>query len=101
MIYTLDVQQTSPAAELRKRIEYKLYVSNDGGATRELRHSGTIGGCYIVNVSILKPRSATIGSGHIGLATQCVDSPSASRGLGTTLFSSYDGGRTFFERIQG
>jgi hypothetical protein len=102
VMYTLDVEW-SPSPEQgaqRPTAKYTLHQSMDGGRTRLPRYSGEIGGCYMVNVALLPPRSAAMGPGHIGLATQCADSPSESRGFGLTTYSSYDGGRRFVVRVR-
>jgi hypothetical protein len=79
-------------------VAYRLFFSPDGGATRELRHSGEVGICHTASVTLLAPLDPQAGIGRIGLQTQCADNPSQSRGVGATVLSSYDGGRTFVAR---
>ncbi len=84
----------------RKYVRYRIYFSPDNGITRELRYtSEEFGGCYRVAVDLLAPRSPYAGPNRIGLFTQCVDNPSYGRGVGATIYSSYDGGRTFIKRF--
>ncbi len=107
-IYSLEVEWTetpsgAPAGSgppPKRGATYRLYYAPHTDAPRELRHTGYIGGCYTVNVALLPPATPDSAVSRIGLALQCVDSPSAGRGVGVTIKSSYDGGRTFIERYR-
>jgi hypothetical protein len=98
-----EVPSGAPAGQgppPRKYAKYRIYFSPDGGQTRELRYSSAeFGGCYSVAVDLLAPRNLDAGTNRIGLLTQCVDNPSAARGVGVTIYSSYNGGRTFVKRF--
>lgn len=84
----------------RKYITYRIYFSPDNGTTRELRYEEKDwGGCYITSVELLAPRSPFAGTNRLGLLRQCADNPSAARGVGVRIFSSYNGGRSFVERM--
>jgi hypothetical protein len=50
---------------------------------------------------LLRPRNPRAHPGRIGLVTACAASPSAARGSGAQIYSSYDGGLTFFYRGAG
>ncbi len=85
----------------RKYVKYRIYFSPDNGKTRELRYAPEeFGGCYTTNVELMAPRSPFTGPNRIGLYTQCTDNPSMARGLGITILTSYNGGRTFTNRLQ-
>ncbi|GAB4215842.1 MAG: hypothetical protein OHK0022_56210 [Roseiflexaceae bacterium] len=95
VIYTLEQEQREE--QFTKIISYRLYVSEDGGATRELRASDTLR-CRVAGVSLLIPRMPKSDPGHIGLWTQCSDAPSQSRGAGVIIRASYNAGRSFIVR---
>jgi hypothetical protein len=100
-VYMLEVQWQDtypPPAPPRRKGHYTIYFSADGGATRESRYSGEVGGCNYSNIALLPPRDPQAPIDRIGLATQCADNPSQSRGAGVTIMSSYDGARTFLMR---
>jgi hypothetical protein len=100
-VYVLEVQwhDTNPApAPPQRKGRYTIYFSADGGTTREARYTGEVGGCNYSNVALLPPRDPQAAVGRIGLATQCADNPSESRGAGVTIMTSFDGARTFLVR---
>jgi hypothetical protein len=108
VVYTLevDVQKIAPLPgnppTVPDAAEYRIYRSQDGGQTRELRYSGAIGpGCRSLLVELMRPRNPRAHPGRIGLVTACATSPSAARGAGVRIYSSYDGGLTFFYRGAG
>jgi hypothetical protein len=99
--YTLDVEKTVTAGPPgEQHLTYRVYYTPNEGAPRELRYSGSIGGVCEVNAALLRPASPHASVDRIGLAVQCVHSPSALRGAGVTFLSSYDGGRTFIKRYK-
>jgi hypothetical protein len=103
VIYTMEVDRTDktdqPGPPIRQA-DYRIYASHDGGATRELRFSGSLGpGCWtFLNVALLAPHNSQAAPGRIGLITQCADNPSAARGASVRILTSYDGARTFLTR---
>jgi hypothetical protein len=103
VIYTLEVDRTDktdqPGPPIRQA-NYRIYASQDSGVTRELRFSGSLGpGCWTsLNVALLQPFNPQAVPTRIGLITQCADNPSAARGAGVNVLTSYDGGRTFLSR---
>lgn len=107
-IYTLEVEWTevssgAPAGggpRSTRRATYRIYYAPHQDAPRELRYTGHIGACYAAGVALLPPAAPHSAVGRIGLAVQCADNPSAARGFGVTIKSSYDGGRTFIERYR-
>jgi hypothetical protein len=106
VVYTLEVEVTKipllpdgpPIAP--DSAVYRIYRSNDGGQSRELRYTGEIGpGCRdSLSVELLPPRDADYSADRIGLKTVCAMNPSASRGSGARIYSSYDGAESFFFR---
>lgn len=106
VVYTLDVSIHQIAVgggstpNTPDSADYTVYRSLDGGKTREPRFSGKLGpSCWTtLRVVLLAPRSPQSDPGRIGLMTACAQNPSAARGFGTTIYSSYDGGATFFSR---
>ena len=100
--YTLEVDvatgDSGSPAPPRKSARYRIFYAPAASAPRELRSSGATEACYIVNVALLAPSFADAAPGRLGLATQCADNPSQSRGAGVLIRSSYDGGKTFVER---
>ncbi|HEU4322887.1 MAG TPA: hypothetical protein VFS21_07025 [Roseiflexaceae bacterium] len=95
VIYTLEQEQREE--ESATVVSYRLFVSEDGGATRELRASDTLR-CRVAGVSLLIPRMPNSDPGHVGLWTQCSHAPSLSRGAGVTIKASYNAGRSFIVR---
>lgn len=79
---------------------YRIYQSTDGGQTETLRFTGQLGpGCRsTLFASLLRPRSPTAASQHVGLMTGCASNPSAARGFGITIATSYTGGQTWVRR---
>lgn len=107
VIYSVEVEVTNTAvgppgtpATTPDSAVYRIYRSSDGGRTRELRSTGQLGpGCWsTLQVQLLAPRDSRAHPGRIGLLTACAQNPSAARGYGVTIYSSYDGGKTFFRR---
>jgi hypothetical protein len=106
VIYTVevDVQKIAPLPgnppTVPDAAAYRIYRSQDGGQTRELRYSGAIGpGCRdVLLVELLRPRDPQAHPDRVGLKTGCAQSPSASRGSGLQIYSSYDGAQSFFYR---
>jgi hypothetical protein len=100
-VYILEVDwhdTNPPPGPAKREGSFTLYFSPDGGQTREPRYTGTVGGCFISRITLLRPAQPNAAVGRIGVATQCADSPSESRGVGVTIMTSYDGGRTFMVR---
>jgi hypothetical protein len=107
VIYTLEVEvkkislgPPGTPANMPDSAVYRIYRSLDGGQTQELRYTGEIGpGCWtILRVELLLPRDSHADPRRIGLLTACAQSPSAARGFGARVYSSYDGAKTFFYR---
>jgi hypothetical protein len=106
VIYTLEVDidlislPPGGTPNITDSASYRIYQSLDGGQSRELRSVGKIGpGCWsILRVALLAPRSPQANPNRIGLYTACAQNPSAARGSNTKIYSSYDGGKTFFLR---
>lgn len=103
VIYTVEVETQHESEHTHSSSAvYRIYRSLDGGATRELRSTGTLGpDCYSdIEVDLLQPASPYAIPDRIGLRTLCSPaSPSTMRGSGIVIRSSYDGGKTFVTRF--
>ncbi|MEP7190088.1 MAG: hypothetical protein ABI901_12925 [Roseiflexaceae bacterium] len=105
VIYTLEVERTDqiyPGGIRDPQATYRVYASQDGGATRDLRFTGSVGpSCQsALHIALLRPHNPQAVAGRIGLMAQCSQNPSELRGAGVTFLTSYDGGRTFLLRGQ-
>lgn len=79
---------------------YWIYQSTDGGQTETLQFIGQLGpDCRsTLFVSLLRPRASNASPQHVGLMTGCALNPSAARGFGITIATSYTGGKTWQRR---
>jgi len=94
VVYILTTAPLSVTTPLRPVIRYTIQASRDGAQTWQAGVTDKIGDCYTVHVE-LQALKGPASDDSLIVATQCVDSPSDSRGFGMGARLSTDGGRSF------